>query len=138
MEEPHCPRKLTPRCPKPRQVYPRIGPRLNFFSSVFHSLFLFLVFHGQCGFPILHCLFGSDLAQTNCQNFGIFGGQNDNGCSGAAHLSAHLLLLGLQVSGRPEGHMGWEPSAQGATGAPPPGHTFSSLGNGLVGADIKR
>merc|ERR1712203_1027349 len=53
-----------------------------------HGWFLFLVVHGQWGFPVAHCLTGSDL-------------------------SAHLFHFGLQVSVLPEGHLGWDPSAQG-------------------------
>merc|ERR1719320_596751 len=56
-----------------------------------HGWFLFLVVQGQWGFPVAHCLTGSDL-------------------------SAHLFHLGLQVSVLPDGHFGWEPSAQGVLG----------------------
>merc|ERR1719237_563875 len=45
----------------------------------------------------------------------------------ASHLSAHLFHFGLHVSVLPEGHFGWEPSAQGVFGFTPPGQTFSSL-----------
>merc|ERR1719352_1085669 len=49
-----------------------------------HGWFLFLVVHGQWGFPVAHCLTGSDL-------------------------SAHLFHFGLHVSVLPEGHLGWTP-----------------------------
>merc|ERR1719320_1336434 len=71
-----------------------------------HGWFLFLVVQGQWGFPVAHCLTGSDL-------------------------SAHLFHLGLQVSVLPDGHLGWEPSAQGVFGFTPPGQTFSSLAQRL-------
>merc|ERR1712172_221136 len=71
-----------------------------------HGWFLFLVVHGQWGFPVAHCLTGSDL-------------------------SAHLFHFGLHVSVLPEGNLGWEPSAQGVLGFTPPGHTFSSLAQRL-------
>merc|ERR1719500_478816 len=67
-----------------------------------HGFLLFLVVHGQCGFPVTHCLTGFDL-------------------------SAHLFHFGLQVSVLPEGHLGEEPSAQGVLGFTPPGQIFSSL-----------
>merc|ERR1719320_2020970 len=71
-----------------------------------HGWFLFLVVQGQWGFPVAHCLTGSDL-------------------------SAHLFHLGLRVSVLPDGHFGWEPSAQGVFGFTPPGQTFSSLAHRL-------
>merc|ERR1719382_1465639 len=71
-----------------------------------HGWFLFLVVHGQWGFPVAHCLTGSDL-------------------------SAHIFHFGLQVSVLPEGHLGWDPSAQGVLGFTPPGHAFSSLAQRL-------
>merc|ERR1719320_1533506 len=63
-----------------------------------HGWFLFLVVQGQWGFPVAHCLTGSDL-------------------------SAHLFHLGLQVSVLPDGHFGWEPSAQGSFGLQSHAHT---------------
>merc|ERR1712172_384571 len=55
-----------------------------------HGWFLFLVVHGQWGFPVAHCLTGSDL-------------------------SAHLFHFGLHVSVLPEGHLGWERSSLAQT-----------------------
>merc|ERR1711872_438111 len=71
-----------------------------------HGWFLFLVVQGQWGFPVAHCLTGSDL-------------------------SAHPFHLGSQVSVLPDGHFGWEPSAQGVFGFTPPGQTLSSLAHRL-------
>merc|ERR1719490_587526 len=48
-------------------------------------------------------------------------------CLTGSDLSAHLFHFGLHVSVLPEGHFGWEPSAQGVFGFTPPGQTFSSL-----------